>query len=93
MLNEFKKYHKISETSFRVKNSDEVIEKVVEKYEVLSKKYDYSDGVSFYFDDWWFNLRKSNTEPLLRLNLETKNPKKMILKKQEVVRVIKKYSK
>ena len=31
------------------------------------------DGVSVEFDDYWFNVRPSNTEPLLRLNLEAKN--------------------
>ena len=34
--------------------------------------YDYFDGLSVVFEDWRFNLRISNTEPLVRLNLETK---------------------
>jgi len=32
------------------------------------------DGLTVRFADWWFNLRPSNTEPLLRLNLEASNP-------------------
>jgi phosphomannomutase len=33
------------------------------------------DGLSVEFEDWWFNVRKSNTEPMLRLNLEGKTKK------------------
>ena len=47
------------------------------------------DGVSVYFDDWWFNVRPSNTEPLLRLNLEADSEELMEEKMEEVVRVIK----
>ncbi|OHB78050.1 MAG: hypothetical protein A2Z34_09390 [Planctomycetes bacterium RBG_16_59_8] len=32
------------------------------------------DGITVEFTDWWFNVRKSNTEPLLRLNLEARTP-------------------
>ena len=34
---------------------------------------DYLDGITVDFGDWWFNVRKSNTEPLLRLVLESKS--------------------
>ena len=37
-------------------------------------KVDYLDGITVDLGDWWFNVRKSNTEPLLRLNLETPSP-------------------
>jgi len=35
-------------------------------------QFDYTDGVSVSYDSWRFNVRKSNTEPLLRLNVETR---------------------
>ena len=38
-----------------------------------AKSTDWLDGVSIWFDDWWFNIRPSNTEPLLRLNVEADN--------------------
>jgi len=47
------------------------------------------DGVSIYFDDWWFNVRPSNTEPLLRLNLEADSEELMEEKMRDVVKVIK----
>ena len=45
----------------------------------LARKYsqgqvDDLDGVTVQFKEWWFNVRPSNTEPLLRLNVEAKNP-------------------
>ena len=37
-------------------------------------KVDYLDGLTVDNGDWWFNVRKSNTEPMLRLNLEANSP-------------------
>lgn len=39
---------------------------------------DFTDGVSIEFDDWRFNLRSSNTEPVVRLNVESKNNAKLM---------------
>jgi len=44
-----------------------------------SGEFDYLDGVTIRYKDWWFNCRASNTEPLLRLNIEANN--KEVLKK------------
>ena len=46
------------------------------------------DGVSVEFDDWWFNVRRSNTEPLMRLNLEAKSEELMISKRDQILAVI-----
>ena len=46
------------------------------------------DGLSVYYDDWWFNLRPSNTEPLLRLNLEANTKELMEEKRDEILRLI-----
>lgn len=46
------------------------------------------DGLSIEFDDWWFNLRPSNTEPLVRLNLEARTREMMESRRDEVLRVI-----
>ncbi len=43
---------------------------------------DYLDGITVQFDDWWFNVRPSNTEPLLRLVLEGKTRELMDEKKE-----------
>jgi phosphomannomutase len=46
------------------------------------------DGVSVEYADWWFNVRCSNTEPLVRLNLEAKNPSLMEAKRDELLAII-----
>ena len=57
--------------------------------ECLEKgKVFHLDGLSLDFGDWWFNVRASNTEPLLRLNLEAPNAKMMEEKKAELVKII-----
>ena len=61
--------------------------------DALKKKYADGriielDGVSVEFDDWWFNVRASNTEPLLRLNLEAKTRAQMEEKRDEMLALI-----
>lgn len=46
------------------------------------------DGLSVEVDDWWFNVRMSNTEPLCRLNLEAPSPEKMAEKRDQVLALI-----
>ena len=63
------------------------------KLDELSAKYNsgrvYSlDGISAEFDDWHFNVRASNTEPMLRLNLEATTPEMMEKKRDEVLAII-----
>ncbi|MBO5959965.1 MAG: phosphomannomutase/phosphoglucomutase, partial [Lentisphaeria bacterium] len=46
------------------------------------------DGISVEYSDWWFNVRSSNTEPLLRLIVEAKDPVKMAEKRDELLALI-----
>ena len=67
------------EINSRVDDPDEVISRVEKKYGDGSK--DYTDGLSVGYPTWRFNLRKSNTEPVLRLNLETRGDQKLLEEK------------
>src|SRR3954447_4821404 len=63
------------------------------KLEAIASKYSDAeqyklDGLSVEYPDWHFNVRASNTEPLLRLNLEAQTPELMALKRDEVVALI-----
>ena len=65
------------------------------KLKILAEKYKNAhtydlDGFSAEYPDWHFNVRSSNTEPLLRLNLEAKTPALMTAKRDEVLGVIRK---
>ena len=49
---------------------------------------DRRDGLTVDRGDWWFTLRPSNTEPLLRLNLEATTAEEMVRRRDEVLEVI-----
>ncbi|MEX0789819.1 MAG: phosphomannomutase/phosphoglucomutase [Actinomycetota bacterium] len=51
-------------------------------------RQDWSDGLTVDYEDWWFNARGSNTEPLLRLNVEAKDPEFGAAKTKELLEVI-----
>jgi phosphomannomutase len=64
----YERYAASGEINTRVDDTHAVIERVAEAYSQLDQ--DRLDGLTVDSGDWWFNLRPSNTEPLLRLNLE-----------------------
>ena len=67
----YEKFPSSGECNFTVANADMAIDAVLAEYQD-GATLDYLDGVSLSFADWRFNLRKSNTEPLVRLNVETR---------------------
>jgi phosphomannomutase len=64
------------------------LQELKERYTAEGGRVSHLDGVSFDFDDWHFNVRPSNTEPLLRLNLEALSESVMVEKRDEVLGVI-----
>ena len=60
------------ERNFKVDDAGRAIENVLSVYRVDARSLDETDGVSLAFEDWRFNLRCTNTEPLVRLNVEGK---------------------
>ena len=67
----FGSYSSTGEINFRINNPTDVIERISDSFS--DHEHDYLDGLTVNGDKWWFNLRPSNTEPLLRLNLEADN--------------------
>lgn len=75
------------EINNRVQDADEVIRVIEEKYTDGIK--DYTDGLSVEFEKYRFNVRKSNTEPLLRLNVETRGDSLLLEEKtRELLQLI-----
>ncbi|MCK4891721.1 MAG: phosphomannomutase/phosphoglucomutase, partial [Candidatus Pacebacteria bacterium] len=66
----YQKYFHSGEINFRVKSVAEKLKEIEEKYS--DGKIIKIDGVTVEYSDWWFNVRGSNTEPVIRLNLEAK---------------------
>ena len=64
------------------------LQELKERYAAEGGRVSHLDGVSIDFDDWHFNVRPSNTEPLLRLNLEALSEALMTEKRDEVLGVI-----
>ena len=89
LLKPFERYSHTRELNFEVKDKDAKIAEIKEHYKGKAKNIFELDGISVEFDCWWFNLRKSNTEPLLRLNLEADTKQMMEEKKKEVMDLIK----
>ncbi len=69
------RYAGSGEINFVVSDTAKMIEKVANAYSDADQHR--LDGITVQLDDWWFNLRPSNTEPLLRLNLEASNTAQM----------------
>ncbi len=64
------------------------LQELKERYAAQGGRISHLDGLSVEFDDWHFNVRPSNTEPLLRLNLEALSPELMAAKRDEVLALI-----
>ena len=86
LVKETKRYFHSGEINSEVTDKDAVLQKLKEKYSD-GKQHDL-DGLKVDYPDWWFNVRPSNTEPLLRLNLEANTPSLMEEKKVELLALI-----
>ena len=89
------RYFHSGEINSEVADKDAVLAKLEEVYGHEAATITKIDGIRMDFrdenrpqDDWWFNVRPSNTEPLLRLNLEAKSPEKMAEKREELLKII-----
>ncbi len=79
------KFHS-GEINFRVDDIDKILQSLKEKY--IDADLNELDGLLFTYSDYWFSVRASNTEPVLRLNLEADSEKLMQGKLTEVKNII-----
>ena len=90
-LSEFENEYFISgEINTPVKEMSQVASKINQLEDIFSNdgKIEKLDGLSVIFDDWHFNVRPSNTEPLMRLNLEAKSKQLMEEKKEWILDIL-----
>jgi phosphomannomutase len=89
LLTEFSRYSASGEINSEVADQAATIAKIKAIYtERLRTTLDELDGLTVSGDSWWFNVRPSNTEPLLRLNVEAGDPDAMAALRDEVLQVI-----
>ena len=90
ILKPYQRYVSSGEINSVVSDAAAEMEKIEVKYGSQSGvEIDHLDGLSVNGDTWWFNLRSSNTEPLLRLNVEAKTQARMEKVRDEVLKAIK----
>ena len=88
LLEPYNRYFSSGEINSKVKDAQKSIKVIKEKYQ--SKfEVDELDGLTVTAKEWWFNLRASNTEPLLRLNVEAQTQKQMAKIRDSVLSQIK----
>jgi phosphomannomutase len=89
LLAPYKRYVASGEVNSRVADAAVVINAIKEKYSALSEfKIDELDGFTATTTTWWFNVRASNTEPLLRLNVEADTAANLAAHRDELLALI-----
>jgi len=83
-----RRYSATGEINFRVPDAQATMRHIEAEYAAQGAQIDHLDGLTVEFESWWFSLRSSNTEPLLRLNLEAGSPSERELKLAQVRQVI-----
>jgi len=94
----FYKYFKAPELNFNIEDKEiekgkvptaklsRILDEIGKKYS--DGKQDFLDGITVEYKDWWFNMRPSNTEPLLRLTIEADTRELLAEKQKELTAVI-----
>ena len=88
IIKPLKKYFQSGEINSEVSDKESKMQELEKIYN--DAKITKLDGITLEYDDWWFNVRPSNTEPKLRLNLEAVSKELMEEKKKEVLGIIRK---
>jgi len=92
ILKKFKeKYFVLEEKNFEMadmEEADKILERLKNKYLTEGAQILEIDGLSVVYPNWWFNLRKSQSEPIIRLNMETDSKKLFDEKKAELIGLI-----
>ncbi len=88
ILKKYRIYASSGEINFKVADRQEAVSKLKERFGQEAVDTDDLDGYTFWFNDYWFNVRLSKTEPLLRLNMEADSKDILQEKLQNVVSFI-----
>ncbi|HYK08305.1 MAG TPA: phosphomannomutase/phosphoglucomutase, partial [Candidatus Eisenbacteria bacterium] len=91
VVKEIQRSYESGEFNFKVSNAPEILDVLKEKYK--DGELSTLDGIAVTYPNWRFNVRTSNTEPLLRLNLESYDAKTTEEKLKEITALIEKVAK
>ncbi len=76
------------EINFRLDDPDSAIARVVARYQPQAVSRDDTDGISLEFGNWRFNLRRSNTEPVVRLNVESQGDPALVARERQAIEAL-----
>lgn len=91
IISQLRRSHESGEINFTVSNASKIMSTLKESFK--DGRLDELDGIAISYPDWRFSVRSSNTEPLLRLNVEALSKETMEEKKSELVDIIKSFQK
>jgi phosphomannomutase len=83
VMEPYRRYHDSGEINSEVADQEAAIRELTRAH--ADGELDRLDGLTVSYEDWWFNIRPSNTEPLLRLNLEARTSELMEARRDEVL--------
>ncbi|MHC4737534.1 MAG: phosphomannomutase/phosphoglucomutase [Planctomycetota bacterium] len=86
LIRPLRRYFSSGEKNFKVEDKQTKMEELVRRYN--DGQIDHLDGVTIRYKNWWFNCTPSNTEPLLRLNVEAKNKNLLEEKLSEIKKLL-----
>ena len=89
LLKKFERYVRSGEMNFKIKEKESLLEEIKKVYS--HGKFNVIDGITVEFGDWWFNIRPSNTEPLIRLNIEAEDSARLDEEKKRLVALIERF--
>jgi phosphomannomutase/phosphoglucomutase len=76
------------EINYKVEDVSLILDKVMSHYSKDQPQLDKTDGISLGFGQWRMNIRSSNTEPLLRLNVESRGDQALVWQKVKEIEAI-----
>jgi phosphomannomutase len=88
LLGDYERYVASGEINSTVDDQQAKLVRIEEEYADRGAEVDHLDGLTVTHDDWWFNVRPSNTEPLLRLNAEGRDEATMTTVRDDVLGLI-----
>jgi phosphomannomutase len=86
LIKPLQRYSKSPEINFEVADKQGKMDELAKRY--ADAEIDYLDGITISYPDWWANVRPSNTEPFLRLVLETRTPEELERRKAELFGIL-----
>ena len=86
------RYHQSGEVNIEIADKEKALREIEQRYRSAGAVIDALDGVSVTFPEYWFNVRPSNTEPLIRLRLEAVSRRVAEQKSEELVELLKSFA-